>query len=68
MPLSTDEWLDRCLAAAPPLTQAQIAVLRPVFRPVIPHTHNAAPAVTEAAPAITALLTEGPTTSASQQP
>lgn len=48
--MTTDEWLAANLAAAPPLSQAQIAILRPVFRPVIPRTAEAAPAVTEAAP------------------
>jgi hypothetical protein len=53
--MTTDEWVAAVLATRPPLTQAQLAVLRPIFRPVIPRTHNAAPALTEAAPAITAL-------------
>lgn len=54
MPMSTEQWVAACLASRPPLTQAQIAALRPVFRPVIPQM-RAAPAVTaEAAPARTA--------------
>ena len=52
--MTTGEWVAACLASRPPLTQAQIAALRPVFAPVIPHM-RAAPAVTAgAAPARTA--------------
>lgn len=36
-------------ADRPALTQEQIAILRPIFRPVIPLMTNTAPAVTEAA-------------------
>ena len=50
--MSTEEWLARVLDDRPPLTPAQIAVLRPILAPVIPHV-NAAPArKTEAAPAM----------------
>jgi hypothetical protein len=52
--MTTAEWLAANLAAAPPLTPAQVSALRPVFAPVIPHV-NAAPATkTGAAPARTA--------------
>jgi hypothetical protein len=47
--VTTQEWLALNLAAAPPLTRAQIAALRPIFAPVIPHM-KAAPAATRAAP------------------
>ena len=42
--MTAEEWLAATLADAPPLSQAQIAILRPVFRPVIPQITNAAPA------------------------
>jgi hypothetical protein len=53
--VTTQEWLAANLAAAPPLSPEQITTLRQVFRPVIPHMKNAAPAMTTgAAPASTA--------------
>jgi len=53
--MTTDEWLARVLADRPPLSPAQIAVLRPVFAPVLHHMRNAAPVTaTEAAPAMPA--------------
>ncbi len=52
--MTTEQWIAANLAAAPPLTSAQIAALRPVFAPVIPHMKNAAPAETGAAPAMPA--------------
>ena len=49
--MTTDEWLEKNLAAAPPLSQAQLAVLRPVLAPVIQHIGTApVAATTEAAP------------------
>jgi hypothetical protein len=51
--MTTADWLAANLAAAPPLTAAQVSALRPVFAPAIPHI-NAAPAVAGAAPARTA--------------
>jgi hypothetical protein len=51
--VTTAEWLEKQLAAAPPLTAAQVSALRPVFAPAIPYV-NAAPAMTtRAAPAMT---------------
>lgn len=49
--MTAEEWLAVNLADAPPLSPEQITVLRQIFRPVIPHMKNAAPAATEAAPA-----------------
>lgn len=46
--MTNEEWLAACLATRPPLTQAQIAVMRPIFRPLIPvieaHTKKRSPA------------------------
>jgi hypothetical protein len=42
--VTADEWLAANLAAAPPLSPAQLAILRPIFRPVIPQNTEAAPA------------------------
>jgi hypothetical protein len=47
--MTRDEWLAKVLADRPPLTQAQIAVLRPIFAPVIPHIKAASVTATEAA-------------------
>ena len=47
--MTTAEWLEKNLAAAPPLSAAQVAVLRPVFAPVVPLMQRTAPATTEAA-------------------
>jgi len=52
--VTTEEWLAKVLADRPPLTAAQIAVLRPVLAPAIPHMRNAALAATRAAPAMPA--------------
>lgn len=46
--MTTEEWIEKNLAAAPPPTPAQIATLRAIFAPVIPHM-KAASAATEAA-------------------
>jgi hypothetical protein len=46
--MTTDEWLTANLATAPPLSQAQLAILQPIFRPVIDTINNAAPASPEA--------------------
>jgi hypothetical protein len=35
------EWLERALADAPPLGQAQVDQLRPVFAPVLHRIHGA---------------------------
>jgi hypothetical protein len=44
-------WRAKVAADRPPLTPAQIAALRPVWAPVVPHMRNAAPAAhAEAAP------------------
>ena len=51
--VTTAEWLAANLAAAPPLTAAQVSALRPVFAPAIPHMH-AALTEARAAPASTA--------------
>jgi len=48
--VTTEEWVAAQLAAAPPLSAAQVAVLRPVFAPVIPRMRDAAPAATGTAP------------------
>ncbi len=48
--MTTEEWVAAQLAAAPPLSAAQVAVLRPVFAPVIPRMRDAAPAATGTAP------------------
>lgn len=42
--MTVDDWVAASLATAPPLTPEQITILRAVFRPVLPHTQNAAPA------------------------
>jgi len=52
MPMTTAEWLGKVLADRPPLTAAQIAVLRPILAPAIPHMHAAPARKTEAAPAM----------------
>ena len=52
--MSPADWLAANLAAAPPLTAAQVSALRPVFAPAVSHMKNAAPATTRAAPASTA--------------
>jgi hypothetical protein len=45
MPMSVETWLEKVRADRPPLTAAQVALLRPILAPVIPHvTCNAAPA------------------------
>ena len=56
MTMSVETWLEKVRADRPPLSAAQIAALRPVLAPVIPHATGAAPA-TEAgtAPALPAL-------------
>jgi uncharacterized protein (DUF4415 family) len=48
--MTRDEWLQKVAADRPPLSAAQIAMLRPVLAPVVPHI-RAAPAATGAAPA-----------------
>lgn len=35
--MTIKEWLAKTLAAAPPLTEEQVAVLRPIFQPVLQH-------------------------------
>ena len=52
--MTTDQWLQLNLAAAPPLTAAQVSALRPVFAPAIPRMHAAPAMTTRAAPASTA--------------
>lgn len=52
--MTTREWLEKTLADAPPLTQGQIAVLRPVFAHVTPHMRTA-PAAEAGAAAMPAL-------------
>lgn len=42
--MTESEWLERTLAAAPPLTPARIAALRAIFLAATPQ--NAAPAAT----------------------
>ena len=42
--MTTEEWLDAIAAARPPLTDRQIAILRPIWRPA--PNENAAPART----------------------
>jgi hypothetical protein len=39
--MTQDEWLSAVLADAPPLSAAQAAALRPIWRPVIPHMATA---------------------------
>ena len=53
MPMSVETWLEKVRADRPPLTAAQIAVLRPVLAPVIPHMLAAPADETGAAPAKT---------------
>jgi len=36
--MTTDEWIAACLADAPPLSEAQIAILRPIFGPALART------------------------------
>ena len=52
--MSPADWLAVNLAAAPPLTAAQVSALRPVFAPAIPQMHAAPAMTTRAAPASTA--------------
>ncbi len=47
-------WRARVAADRPPLSAAQLAVLRPVWAPVIPQMRNAATAETVTAPAMPA--------------
>jgi hypothetical protein len=35
------EWLEKTMADRPPLTRAQVAVLRPILAPTAPHTGTA---------------------------
>ena len=49
--MTTDEWREKVAAGRPPLTAAQIAVLRPVLAPVTPHMLAAPADETGAAPA-----------------
>ena len=51
--MTTDEWLQKVAADRPPLTAAQVAALRPVLAPVIPHISAAPADETGAAPAET---------------
>jgi hypothetical protein len=53
--MSVETWLEKTLADRPPLTAGQVAALRPILAPVVPHM-NAAPvaATTEATPAMPA--------------
>lgn len=39
--MTTDEWIAACLADAPPVTEEQIAILRPIFQPVLCHVKAA---------------------------
>jgi hypothetical protein len=48
--MTTEEWLAANLAAAPPLTQAQIDILRPICQRMAQHMENAATTGTEATP------------------
>jgi hypothetical protein len=34
--MTKEEWMAACLADAPPFSEAQLAILRPVFRLVLP--------------------------------
>ena len=52
--MTTEEWREKVAADRPPLTAAQIAVLRPVLAPVIPHIDAAPADETGAAPAVPA--------------
>jgi hypothetical protein len=40
--MTTEEWLEATLAAAPPLSLAQIAILRPICQRMARHTEDAA--------------------------
>jgi hypothetical protein len=46
--MTTEEWLAMVLADAPPLTAAQLAVLRPIWRLAAPHLKDASRTATEA--------------------
>ena len=52
--MTTDEWREKVAADRPPLTAAQIAVVRPVLAPVIPHMQAAPATAAGAAPAVSA--------------
>ena len=54
MTMSVETWLAKVAADRPPLSAAQIAVLRPVLAPVIPHMTAAPAAEAGAAPAVSA--------------
>ena len=43
MPLSTEAWLAQVRKDRPPLSAAQLAQLRPILAPAVPHMRNAAP-------------------------
>lgn len=47
--MTVDEWRTQVAATRPPLTAAQIAVLRPICQQMLPHMQNAAPADTRTA-------------------
>lgn len=54
--MTIEEWVAAQLAAAPPFTAAQLAVLRPVCQRMGQHMKNAAPACQqEPRPGITAV-------------
>jgi len=47
--MTTEEWRAKVAAARPPLTPAQLAILRPIAAQMLPRMRNAAPAGTGAA-------------------
>ena len=44
MTLTTAQWLEQVRATRPPLSPAQIALLRPILAPAVPRMRDAAPA------------------------
>jgi hypothetical protein len=46
--MTTEEWRAAVAADRPPLTEAQLAILRPIWRPAAPHIKDAPRAPTEA--------------------
>jgi hypothetical protein len=56
--MTTEEWLQKVAADRPPLTPAQIALLRPVLAPAVPRIKENAAPTAEAGAAPESLRTE----------
>jgi hypothetical protein len=60
--VTVDEWRAKVAADRPPLTPAQIAILRPICAQMLPRMRDAAPADTRAASHRNARTTQAPAT------